>query len=85
MVTGANLTGTEVKQVNDILPRPGRYAIASGNYLRGLKATKSALDTLYANRVLRYVKPKPQDVTKKKKPKSKLNVQKDLKYKGDAS
>ncbi len=85
MVTGANLTGTEVQQVNDILPRPGRYAIASGNYLRGLKATKAALDTLYANRVLRYVKPRVQNETEKKKPKSNLNVDKDLKFAGDAS
>ena len=85
MVTGANLTGTEVQQVNDILPRPGRYAIASGNYLRGLKATKAALDTLYANRVLRYVKPRVQNETEKKKPKSNLNVDKDLIFTGDAS
>ena len=83
MVTGANLTGTEVQQVNDILPRPGRYAIASGNYLRGLKATKAALDTLYANRVLRYVKPRVQNETEKKKPKSNLNVDKDLKFVGE--
>jgi len=73
MVTGANLTGTEVTQVNDILPRPTKYAIASGNYLKGLEATKAALDSLYANRVLRYVKPRPQEKTRTAKPKSKLN------------
>ena len=84
MVTGANLTGTEVTQVNDILPRPSKYAIASGNYLKGLEATKAALDSLYANRVLRYVKPRPQEKTRTAKPKSKLN-QKDLKFAGDAS
>jgi murein DD-endopeptidase MepM/ murein hydrolase activator NlpD len=72
MITGANLTGTEVLQVNDILPRPGRYTIASGRYLEGLESTRNMLDTLYANRVLRYVKPSP-DQRKQPSPKSKLN------------
>ena len=52
--------------------------------LKGLEAKKAALDSLYANRVLRYVKPRPQEKTRTAKPKSKLN-QKDLKFAGDAS
>jgi len=58
--------------VNDILPRPGRYTIASGRYLEGLESTRNMLDTLYANRVLRYVKPSP-DQRKQPSPESKLN------------
>ena len=52
MVTGANLTGTEVQQVSDILPRPSKYAIASGNYLEGLRETENLLKSLYTNEVL---------------------------------
>jgi murein DD-endopeptidase MepM/ murein hydrolase activator NlpD len=82
MVTGANLTGTEVLQVSDILPRPSKYAIASGNYLEGLRETENLLKSLYTNEVLAYVElPKKRRV---QKPKSKLK-QKDLKYKGDAT
>ena len=82
MVTGANLTGTEVQQVSDILPRPSKYAIASGNYLEGLRETENLLKSLYTNEVLAYVElPKKRRV---QKPKSKLK-QKDLKFAGDAS
>jgi hypothetical protein len=83
MVTGANLTGVEVMQVSDILPRPSRYAIASGNYLKGLDATENLLKDLYVNEVLAYVK-KPPESTSTSQKKSKLN-RGDLKYKGDAT
>ena len=55
MQTGANLTGTEVKQVTDILPRPTKYAIATGNYLKGLQDTENLLRSMYANEVLGYM------------------------------
>jgi len=71
MVTGANLTGVEVMQVSDILPRPGRYAIATGNYLKGLDATENLLKDLYVNEVLAYVKEPPKSTSTPPK-KSKL-------------
>jgi murein DD-endopeptidase MepM/ murein hydrolase activator NlpD len=83
MQTGANLTGTEVTQVSDILPRPSKYAIASGNYLKGLQDTENLLRSMYVNEVLAYTE-KPAQRRVQKKPKSKLN-QKDLKFAGDAS
>ena len=83
MQTGANLTGTEVTQVSDILPRPTKYAIASGNYLKGLQDTENLLRSMYANEVLAYTE-KPAQRRVQKKTKSKLN-QKDLKFAGDAS
>ena len=74
MQTGANLTGTEVTQVSDILPRPSKYAIASGNYLKGLQDTENLLRSMYANEVLAYAKPKQKRVNQSQpKPKSKLN------------
>lgn len=87
MQTGANLTGTEVTQVSDILPRPTKYAIASGNYLKGLQATENLLTSMYINEVLGYMDDETKSKAKNrksKKPKSKLN-QKDLKFAGDAS
>ena len=72
MQTGANLTGTEVTQVSDILPRPTKYAIASGNYLKGLQDTENLLRSMYVNEVLAYTE-KPAQRRVQKKPKSKLN------------
>ena len=72
MQTGANLTGTEVTQVSDILPRPSKYAIASGNYLKGLQDTENLLRSMYVNEVLAYTE-KPAQRRVQKKPKSKLN------------
>jgi len=83
MVTGANLTGVEVMQVSDILPRPGRYAIATGNYLKGLDATENLLKSLYVNEVLAYVKEPPKSTSTPSK-KSKLDKG-DLTYAGDSN
>jgi len=83
MQTGANLTGVEVTQVSDILPRPSKYAIASGNYLEGLQDTENLLRSMYVNEVLAYTE-LPAQRRVQKKPKSKLN-RGDLKFAGDAS
>jgi len=83
MVTGANLTGVEVMQVSDILPRPTKYAIASGNYLKGLDATENLLKSLYVNEVLAYVKEPPKSTST---PPRKSNLDKgDLTYAGDSN